>query len=185
MYVLEILHIWVRFHIAKILGCALANNAWWVILLIPYGFWGMNETHQVLYASQRSLLVGLWARAHGCPVSIQWATVRLCDELSRPNMVSEPNVVPGMMWLTCEGKCWKYFTCETRSHINKIVGCGLAYILGELILLLLYNFGKQWTSPSVCASQRSWHVRLWAWAYECPVSTRVSHGEIMWRIVTA
>ena len=25
-----------------------------------------SETYQVLYASQRSLLVGLWAQAHGC-----------------------------------------------------------------------------------------------------------------------
>ena len=28
--------------------------------------------------------------------------MRLYD-LSRPNMVSEPKLVPGMMWLTCEG----------------------------------------------------------------------------------
>ena len=58
-------------------------------------------------------------------------------------MVSEPKVVLGMMWLTCEGECWKYFTCETRFHIDKIVGCRLAYILVELILLPPYGFGKQ------------------------------------------
>ena len=51
------------------------------------------------------------------------ATVRLCDELSQSNMVSEPKVVPGMIWLTCEGECWKYFICEIRSHIDKIVDC--------------------------------------------------------------
>ena len=39
--------------------------------------------------------------------------------------------------------CWKHFTCETRSHIDKIMGCGHAHILGELILLLPYGFGKQ------------------------------------------
>ena len=44
----------------------------------------------------------------------------------------QSKVVPGMMWLTCEGKYWKYFTYERRSHSNKIVDCGLAYILGEL-----------------------------------------------------
>ena len=31
---------------------------------------GKSETHHVLYASQRSLLVGLWARAHGCPIDV-------------------------------------------------------------------------------------------------------------------
>lgn len=30
MEVLEILHMWRRFHIAKILRCGLAYNAWWV-----------------------------------------------------------------------------------------------------------------------------------------------------------
>ena len=87
--------------------------------------------------------MGLWPEPTGIPCPHEWATVRLCDDLSRPNMVSEPKVVPGMMWLTCDEECWKYFTCETRFYIAKIVGCGLAYILGELILLLPYGFGKQ------------------------------------------
>ena len=79
---------------------------------------------------------------------------------------------------------WKYFICEIRSYINKIVGYELVYILVGLIFLLPYSFGKQWTSLSVCASKRSWPVSLWARAHRCPVSTRVSHNEIMWRIVT-
>ena len=174
----------IRFYIDKIVDCWLLYILGRLIFLLPYDL-GKQWISPSVCASQHSWPVGLWARAHGCPVSIQWATVRLCDELSRPNMVSEPNVVPGMMWLTCEGECWKYFTCETRFHINKIVGRWLAYILGGLIFLLPYGFGKQWTSPSVCASQRSWPVGLWARAHGCPVSTRVSHGEIMWRIVMA
>ena len=63
--------------------------------------------------------------------------------MSRSNMVSDPKVVSGMMWLTCEESVEKYFTFETRSHVEKIVGCGLACILGGLILLLLYGFRKQ------------------------------------------
>ena len=31
---------------------------------------GKSVTHQVLYASQRSLLVGLWVRAHRCLVGV-------------------------------------------------------------------------------------------------------------------
>ena len=38
--------------------------------------------------------------------------------------------------------CWKYFTCEARSHIDKIVNCQLEYILGELILLPPYGLGN-------------------------------------------
>ena len=76
------------------------------------------------------------------PCPHDWATVRLCDEL-QPNMLSEPKVVLGMMWLTRNGECWKYFICETRSHIDKIIGGELAYILCGLIFLLPYGFGKQ------------------------------------------
>ena len=83
------------------------------------------------------------------PCPHEWAKLKLCDEFLRLNMVSELKVVSGMMWLTCEEECWRYFTCETRFHIDKIVGCELEYILGELILLLPYGFGKQWISPSV------------------------------------
>ena len=121
---------------------------------LPYGF-GKQWTSPNVCASQRFWPVGLWARATGVPCPHEWARVRLCDELSRYNMVSEPKVVPGMMWLTCEGECWKYFTCETRSHIDKIVGCWVIYILHELIFLIPYDFGKQWISLSVCASQHS------------------------------
>ena len=46
-------------------------------------------------------------------------------------------------YLIAHPSCWKYFTCEIRSHIDKIVGCRLAYILVELILLPPYGFGKQ------------------------------------------
>ena len=42
------------------------------------------------------------------------------------------------------GECWKYFTCETRSHIDRIVGCWLLFILRVLIFLIPYGFGKQW-----------------------------------------
>ena len=99
-----------------------------------------NKLHQV-YEQVNAL--GPWVcgpKPTGVSCPHAWATVRLCDELSWANMVSELKVVPGMMWLTCEGECWKYFICETRSHIDKIVGCGLAYIFGELIHLLLYGF---------------------------------------------
>ena len=37
----------------------------------------------------------------------------------------------------------KYFTCETKSNINKIMRSELVHILGEIILLLTYDFGKQ------------------------------------------
>ena len=90
-----------------------------------------------------------------------------------------------IVWYSYDHDVQKYFTCETRSHIDKIVGCRLAYIFDKLILLLPYGFGKQWTSSNICTSQRTWPVDLWAWAHECPVSTRVGYGEIMWRIVTA
>ena len=39
--------------------------------------------------------------------------------------------------------CWKYFTCEMKFYIDKIVSYGLTYILNELILMLQYSFGKQ------------------------------------------
>ena len=63
---LEILHMWERSHIIKIVSCGLA---WWVILLILYDF-GKLWTSSNVYASQRSLLVGLWARAQGCPIGV-------------------------------------------------------------------------------------------------------------------
>ena len=87
------------------------------------------------------------------------------------------------MWDKSSQHCWKYFTCETRSHIDKIVACWFAHISVVLIFILPYGFGKQWTSPSTCASQHIWPVDLWAQAHRCPVSTRVDHGEITWRIV--
>ena len=49
----------------------------------------------------------------GIPVSTRVGHRELCDEWSRTNMVSDSKVVAGMMWLTCEGECWKYFICET------------------------------------------------------------------------
>ena len=52
------------------------------------------------------------------------------------------------MWLTCEREYWKYFICETRLHIDKILDCRLVYILGGLILILPYVFGNN----KVCAS---------------------------------
>lgn len=44
----------------KIVGCGIVYNVWCVTLLI----------HRVLYASRRSLFVGLCARAHRCPMGV-------------------------------------------------------------------------------------------------------------------
>ena len=46
-------------------------------------------------------------------------------------------------------------------------------------------FWETMNLTSCSASQCSWPVGLWAQAHGCPVSTRVGHGEIIWRIVTA
>ena len=35
-----------------------------------------------------------------------------------------------------------YMWCEIKFHIDNIVGCKLAYILGELILLLPFDLGN-------------------------------------------
>ena len=44
----------------------------------------------------------------------EWVIVRLCDESSRLNIVSEPKVVPGMMWVTCKGGVF-----EIPSHLKQ------------------------------------------------------------------
>ena len=74
----------------------------------------------------------------------------------------------------CSRMCWKYFTCETRSYIDKIVGYGLAYILSELILLQLMVLGNN--EPH----QLYVKVNGSEWAHRCLVSTCVGHGKIMW-----
>ena len=64
---------------------------------------GNNESH--LMSVQVNILDS-WVcgpDSTGVLCSHECTTVRLCDEFARPNMVSEPKVVPGMMWLTCEG----------------------------------------------------------------------------------
>ena len=57
--------------------------------------------------------------------------------------------------------------------IDKIVGYGLAYILGELILLIPYDFWETINLTKCIWSQQSWPVGLWARAHGCPVSTWV------------
>lgn len=67
----EILYMWERFNIVKIIGCKYVYNAWWVILQILFDLrkeW--NPSSVTVYASQCSLLVSLWTRAHNCPVSV-------------------------------------------------------------------------------------------------------------------
>ena len=64
---------------------------------------GNNEPHQVYVQFNALDLSVCGPEATGIPCLHEWAIVRLCDKLARPNMVSNPTVVPGMIWLTCEG----------------------------------------------------------------------------------
>ena len=132
---------------------------------------GNNEPYKV-YVQVKTF--DLWVcgpEPTGVPCPHEWATVRLCNELSRPNMVFEPMVVP---WICCSshvmGSVENTSRVIQKSHINKILGCRLACILDGLIFLLPYGFGIQWTSPSICASQRSWTVGLWAQTHKPTVS---------------
>ena len=80
---LEILHMWVKFHIFD-------YNTWWLNLLIPYDFG--KEWNSSCFVCKSTLItrgfVGLSPRVpHGCVLTsgrMGWS----CDELSRPNTTS-------------------------------------------------------------------------------------------------
>ena len=117
---------------------------------------GNNEPHQV-YMQVNALdpwVCGL--EPTGVPCLHEWATVRSCDKLSRPNMVSEPmvqskmkngrsekNGVPTLIDYS-HMQTWRGFACKKGcwnglSHINKLKMVCTFYRLLEPFFPLSYD----------------------------------------------